>query len=162
MANNILTITGPNGGKRVEGTQAALDITDILDENVGIQTLHLVLKDTDGGFIGTSPLYIVQMTLDRQDLELRPLFPCPTPTWPPVPWNGTNPSYDPFGPPSEVPIDINKVFSDFWRDINYFWREKNFTDHSFDSDYRPIKNWGPYDENGNWNNTKWPIVIIPL
>jgi len=70
-----------------------------------------------------------------------------------------NPS-NPFSyPPSEIIIDINKI-NDFWREINY-----NYTDHSdqiFDPDYRPLRNWGPYDENGNWNYTKYPIVIIPL
>lgn len=94
MADNILTITGPNGTKTVEGKQAALDITDILDNNEGLQTLHLVLTDTNGGWIMTSPLYIVQKTLDRQDLELPRLFPCPAPTWPPSP-EDENPPYGP-------------------------------------------------------------------
>ena len=50
-----------------------------LDENALLQTLHLVLSDTDGGFIATSPLYLVEETLDRQDLPLPPLFLIPTP-----------------------------------------------------------------------------------
>lgn len=83
MADNILSITGPKGSKTVEGTQEALDITDILDEkNPSLQTLNFVLEDTDGGFIATSPLYIVQTSLDRQDMDLPPLFPCPAPTLP--------------------------------------------------------------------------------
>jgi hypothetical protein len=76
-ADNILTITGPNGEKTVEGTQAALNITDILKRYTSLQTLHLVLKDTDGGFIGTSPLYIVQTTLKKQKGVLPQSFPIP-------------------------------------------------------------------------------------
>ncbi|AUB54879.1 hypothetical protein BK007_01830 [Methanobacterium subterraneum] len=88
-ADNILTIIGPKGEKTVEGTQAALDITDILDENASLQTLHLILKDTDGGFIATSPLYIVQKTLDKEDPDEPPLFPIPIPIYPPLSWNDT-------------------------------------------------------------------------
>ena len=93
-ADNILTITGPNGQKIVEGTQEALDITDILNEDLGLQILYIELKDTDGGWIQTSPLYIVQKTLDRQDLELPRLFPCPAPFWPPTS-EDENPPYGP-------------------------------------------------------------------
>ncbi|CEL25988.1 hypothetical protein MB9_2377 [Methanobacterium formicicum] len=144
-ANNILNITGPNGIKQVVGMQPALDITNIL-ENAGIQTLHLVLKDTDGGFIETSPLYIVQKTLDRNDLELPPLFPCPIPTWPPLPWNGTYPPYDPFAyPDSEVPIEINKIFNDFWREhVNWYSNEREIPNPNFP--LPPI----PVYTNGQW------------
>jgi hypothetical protein len=76
-ADNILTITGLNGSRTVEGRQAALDITDILNKNGDRQSIHLELKDTNGGWIRTGPLYIVQKTLDRQDLELPEVFPCP-------------------------------------------------------------------------------------
>lgn len=76
-ADNILTITGPNGEKIVKGTQAALDITNILKRYTSLQTLHLVLKDIDGGFIGTSPLYIVQKTLKKQKTVLPQSFPIP-------------------------------------------------------------------------------------
>jgi hypothetical protein len=144
-ANNILNITGPNGIKQVVGMQPALDITNIL-ENAGIQTLHLVLKDTDGGFIETSPLYIVQKTLDRNDLELPPLFPCPIPTWPPLPWNGTYLPYDPFAyPDSEVPIEINKIFNDFWREhVNWYSNEREIPNPNFP--LPPI----PVYTNGQW------------
>lgn len=37
FADNKLTIIGPNGEKIVEGTQGALDITDILDKDGGLQ-----------------------------------------------------------------------------------------------------------------------------
>nr|WP_319373566.1 hypothetical protein [uncultured Methanobacterium sp.] len=118
-----MTITGTKG-KTVEGTQPALDITDILNKNAGLQTLQLVLKDTDLGFIGTSPLYVVQATLEKESPqdghtdELPPVFACPAPTWPPLPWNGTNPSYNPFAyPPSEIPIDMNGVVDIFWKDV---------------------------------------------
>lgn len=34
------------------------------------KTLHLILEDKDGYFIGTSPPYIVQKTLEKQELNL--------------------------------------------------------------------------------------------
>jgi len=67
--------------------------------------------------IATSALYIVQETVERQDVDVLPMFPCPTPTWPPLPDNGTNTIYDPFGyPDSEVPVtydDINNFFKEY-------------------------------------------------
>lgn len=93
-ADNILTIKGPNGEKTVKGTREYLDITDILDPHAIIQSLYLELKDTDGYFIGTSPLYILQTIYERKEIKLPPLFPCPAPTWPPSP-EDQNPPYGP-------------------------------------------------------------------
>ena len=103
-----MTITGPKGSKSVCGVQPALDITDILDKNAGVQNITLSLLDTDHGWIMTSPLYVLQKTRERQDLDLIPLFPCPVPKWPPIPGNWNLPTYDPFAYlPSEIPIDLN-------------------------------------------------------
>ncbi|BDZ68395.1 hypothetical protein [Methanobacterium ferruginis] len=79
-ADNKLIITG-NGEKIVRETQLAMDITDILDKNTRNQSLHLVLKDLDGGFIGTSPLYLVQKILkidEDNDTDEYPPFPIPS------------------------------------------------------------------------------------
>ncbi|ADZ10529.1 parallel beta-helix repeat [Methanobacterium lacus] len=132
-ADNILEITGPMGSKTVVGTQGALDITDILDANAGLQNLHLILTDTDQGFIATSPLYILWAGIDRQDLELPQLFPTPSFTWPPSPFpplplppaNFPPTPWDQNSP--EIPIDPNTVFKDFWRDtINPFISIHNY------------------------------------
>jgi hypothetical protein len=79
-------IIGPKGQKIVEGTQAALDITDILDENADIQTLHLILGDKDGGMIGTSPLYLVQKYIGiGNQHNILPEIPIPIMTKPLMP-----------------------------------------------------------------------------
>ncbi|WP_048080198.1 right-handed parallel beta-helix repeat-containing protein [Methanobacterium arcticum] len=72
-ADSELDIIGANGTLEVRGTQSAIDITDILDQNVYFgtsdQSIHLVLTDTDGGFIATSPLYLVQTNSPIQPYE---------------------------------------------------------------------------------------------
>ncbi|MEN6552338.1 MAG: hypothetical protein ABFC34_05555 [Methanobacterium sp.] len=83
-ADNILTINGPKGSMTFEGTHEALDITAILDENELYQTLSFVVEDTDGGFIGTGPLYIVEAILEAQNRDLEQVFACPTPDLGPI------------------------------------------------------------------------------
>ncbi|MDD3753230.1 MAG: NosD domain-containing protein [Methanobacterium sp.] len=79
-ADNELTITGPNGSICVRGKQSAVDITDILNQSIAfpfLQSIHLEVKDTDKGFIGTSPLYIVQVIFKNplyEDIKKLPIW----------------------------------------------------------------------------------------
>ncbi len=147
-ADNILTITGSNGvSKTIRGVQPALDITDILDINAGVQNISLSLLDTDHGWIMTSPLYVLQKTRERQDLASIPLFPCPIPTWPPIPGNWTLPTYAPFAyPPSEIPIDLNNPYGYpplekpiTYRDVYDFFKEHTPTREEYTEDYAEIQ-----------------------
>ena len=92
-ADNELIITGAGGTITFDNLSPAIDITKILNQNVGLgsnteQSTHLLVKDTDGWMIGTSPLYLVEMTKipDKDNEDEPPRFPIPTPTW--LPYSG--------------------------------------------------------------------------
>lgn len=97
---------------------AIIDIDQIwIDDSATVSTQHGTIgfgNSNPSGicpvYIGYSALWVVQAIKDNERNGEPPLFPIPTPTYPPLPWNGTNPPYNPFSYPfSEVPININNV-----------------------------------------------------
>ena len=134
-ADNILTITGFNGVKTVTNLSKAINIKTILDQNVSLgnnkeQSIHFVVTDTDGVFIGTSPLYLVEMLKIRYkdyDTNNEPPFPIPIPPLPSDPQdpsNTHNPNYDPFYKlPPEIPIKLIYDNVDRWVNNYLNWRE---------------------------------------
>ncbi|MCK9150474.1 hypothetical protein MXE27_00785 [Methanobacterium alcaliphilum] len=99
-------------------SKEAIDITSILQKDstnlFGLYSVQIKIVDVYGQVIGCSPLWVVNdAERDEPDeWEYDPIK-IPTPTTPPLPWNESNPPYDPFSyNDSNFPIDINinKVF----------------------------------------------------